>query len=91
MLVAKGIIKSYGNLKVLRGVDLSVERGQILGLMGVNGAGKTTLISILAGLTRPDAGDVHIGGVDLLRHRRQAARHIGVAPQALGIYPTLTV
>ncbi|SCQ60501.1 Hypothetical protein PFR_JS9-2_667 [Propionibacterium freudenreichii] len=61
MLVAKGIIKSYGNLKVLRGVDLSVERGQILGLMGVNGAGKTTLISILAGLTRPDAGDVHIG------------------------------
>ncbi|CEG86169.1 ABC transporter ATP-binding protein [Propionibacterium freudenreichii] len=91
MLVAKGIIKLYGNLKVLRGVDLSVERGQILGLMGVNGAGKTTLISILAGLTRPDAGDVHIGGVDLLRHRRQAARHIGVAPQALGIYPTLTV
>jgi ABC-2 type transport system ATP-binding protein len=91
MLTAKNITKSFGRHQVLSGVDLTAEPGQIVGLLGVNGAGKTTLISILAGLDHPDSGSVTIAGIDALRHRRAAARHIGIAPQALGIYPTLTV
>ena len=91
VLSVAGVRKSFGPRQVLKGVDLCVRRGRILGLMGVNGAGKTTLLSVIAGLRRPDAGRVRIAGVDVSRDRTAAARHIGMAPQALGIYPTLTV
>jgi len=64
---------------VLAGVDLVVEGGECVALLGANGAGKTTLVSIAAGLLRPDAGQVDVGG------------SIGLAPQELGIYPTLSV
>ena len=83
------IRKSYGTHEVLRGVDLRVEPGQILGLLGRNGAGKSTLITILCGLRRADSGSISICG-----HRpssAEAARLIGYAPQELGIYPDLSV
>ena len=88
-LDARGIRKSYGTHKVLRGVDLRVDPGQILGLLGRNGAGKSTLITILCGLRRADSGNTDICG-----HRpssADAARLIGYAPQELGIYPDLSV
>ena len=88
-LDAQGIHKSYGTHEVLRGVDLLVEPGQILGLLGRNGAGKSTLITILCGLRRADSGTANICG-----HRpasADAARLIGYAPQELGIYPDLSV
>ena len=90
MLHVRGLAKAYGPHAVLRGVDLDVERGQVLGLVGANGAGKTTLISIVAGLRRPDAGTVTVAGIDAVTHRAAAARHLGLAPQELGLYPTLT-
>lgn len=88
-LEAREIRKSYGAHEVLRGVDLHVEPGQILGLLGRNGAGKSTLITILCGLRRADSGSISICG-----HRpssAEAARLIGYAPQELGIYPDLSV
>ena len=88
-LEVREIRKSYGAHKVLRGVDLRVEPGQILGLLGRNGAGKSTLITILCGLRRADSGSISICG-----HRpasADAARLIGYAPQELGIYPDLSV
>lgn len=88
-LDARGIRKSYAAHKVLRGVDLRVEPGQILGLLGRNGAGKSTLITILCGLRRADSGSISICG-----HRpssAEAAQSIGYAPQDLGIYPDLSV
>ena len=88
-LDARGIRKSYGAHEVLRGVDLRVEPGQILGLLGRNGAGKSTLITILCGLRRADSGTASICGA--APGSPGAARSIGYAPQELGIYPDLSV
>ena len=88
-LDVREIRKSYGTHEVLRGIDLRVEPGQILGLLGRNGAGKSTLTTILCGLRRADSGTASICG-----HRpasADAARLIGYAPQELGIYPDLSV
>lgn len=89
-LLLSGIRLSYGEHHVLDGVDLAVEPGTVLGLLGANGSGKTSLISVAAGLRRPDAGRALVGGVDLARDRLKAAQRIGFAPQRLGVYPTLT-
>ncbi|WP_460806293.1 ABC transporter ATP-binding protein [Micromonospora zhanjiangensis] len=91
MLEIEGVSKKYGDHEVLIGVDLVVQPGQILGLLGANGAGKTTLVSIAAGLRTADAGRVRIAGVDAVSNPREAQSHMGIAPQELGIYPTLTV
>ena len=88
-LEVREIRKSYGTHEVLRGVDMRVEPGQLLGLLGRNGAGKSTLITILCGLRRADSGTVSICGHSLAS--AEAARSIGYAPQDLGIYPDLSV
>ena len=69
MIQASGITKSYGNLQVLRGIDLSVRKGEVAAIVGPSGAGKTTLLQILGTLDRPDAEQVTIGGTDVLRLR----------------------
>jgi ABC-2 type transport system ATP-binding protein len=91
LLQVSGMAKTYGEHAVLRGIDLEVASGQILGLVGANGAGKTTLISIVTGLLHCDRGSVAVAGIDALAHPKRAARCLGLAPQELGIYPTLTV
>ena len=88
-LEVREVRKSYGTHEVLRGVDLRVEPGQVLGLLGRNGAGKSTLITILCGLRRADSGTASICGHSPAS--AEAARSIGYAPQELGIYPDLSV
>jgi ABC-2 type transport system ATP-binding protein len=90
MLEIRGLEKSYGTRRILRGVDLEISAGQVVALLGPNGAGKTTLVSIVAGLREPDRGVVKVGGIDALRHPGRARSLIGLAPQDLGVYPTLT-
>jgi ABC-2 type transport system ATP-binding protein len=90
-LYVDGIQKSYGDLHVLKGVDLEVQPGEIVGLLGHNGAGKTSLVSIVAGLRTADTGRVYIEGVDAFAHPREARQSLGIAPQDLGIYPSMTV
>jgi ABC-2 type transport system ATP-binding protein len=90
-LRAEQVSKRYGERTALSRVDLDVLPGEIVGLLGPNGAGKTTLVEIIAGLRRPDAGVVEVGGVDVLRNATRARRLIGLAPQELGIYPRATV
>jgi ABC-2 type transport system ATP-binding protein len=85
------VSKSYGDVKALDGVDLTIQPGEILGLLGPNGAGKTTLVSIVAGLRQPDAGSVRIGGADVRQDPIAARRHLGIAPQEVGVYLQLTV
>lgn len=83
--------KRYGPLQALAGIDLTVEQGEFFGLLGPNGAGKTTLISVLAGLTRADAGSVSIMGHDVTSDYRQARRALGVVPQELVFDPFFSV
>ena len=82
MIEIKNIRKSFGTLEVLKGVDLSVEKGEILSIIGKSGAGKTTLLQILGTLDRPDVGSVVIDGVEVfaLKDKELADfrnRHIG--------------
>jgi ABC-2 type transport system ATP-binding protein len=77
---ARGLVKTYGDREALRGVDLGVEAGELVAIIGPNGAGKTTLLSILAGILKPDAGEL---GVD--------SGAVGWVPQQAALYRRLTV
>jgi len=87
----RGLVKRYGALTALDGVDLRIERDEFFGLLGPNGAGKTTLISVLAGLVRADAGHARVLGHDVVADYRAARRALGVVPQELVFDPFFTV
>lgn len=91
MLRVENVHKSYGDVQALRGVDFSIDPGEIIALLGHNGAGKTTLVSIVAGLRKPDSGSVHVAGIDVVRRPYDARIHLGLAPQDLGIYMPVSV
>lgn len=67
MLMAKGIKKSFGKLQILKGVDLSVRKGEIISIVGASGAGKSTLLHIIGSISKPDSGSVEINNVDLFK------------------------
>lgn len=67
MLFAQGITKKYGELEVLKGIDLSIQRGEMVAIVGPSGAGKTTLLQILGTLDKPDAGSLRLDNTELLR------------------------
>lgn len=89
LLEMRGIRKSFGSVRALRGVDFSLDRGEITALLGDNGAGKSTLIKIISGLYAPDEGDVEINGVRVTRFSVARARALGVEAvyqdRALGV------
>lgn len=91
MLSIRQVSKSYAAVRALDGIDLSLRKGEIVALLGPNGAGKTTLVSIVAGLRRPDAGSVLVGGIDVQKDPAGTRSFIGFAPQALAVYPPLSV
>jgi ABC-2 type transport system ATP-binding protein len=91
VLVAAGLVKTYGHLRALDEFTLRVEPGEIAGLVGPNGAGKTTFVEVVTGLIRPDAGSVTVGDVNALRHPRTARELLGVCPQETALYPSITV
>jgi ABC-2 type transport system ATP-binding protein len=78
---AVGLVRSYGTVRVLDGVDLGVAPGSVFALLGPNGAGKTTIVRILATLIRADAGRVRVAGYDVVRDRRQVRRQISLTGQ----------
>jgi heme exporter protein A len=90
MIRCEGIIKSYGLLPVLRGVDLHVQPGEFVTLVGANGAGKTTFLRIVATLMQPTAGAVTIGGWPLARHADKVRRYIGLVSHQPLLYGDLT-
>lgn len=86
----KNLKKSYGNNTVLKGIDLEVTAGQIIGYIGPNGAGKSTTIRILAGLDKQFAGDVEVLGYNVKEDPLEVKRRIGYIPEAAEIYEMLT-
>ena len=85
-----GLVKRYGDVTALDGVDLQVPRGTVLGLLGPNGAGKTTIVRILTTLLQPDEGRATIDGIDVLARPREVRRRIGLSGQYAAVDEYLT-
>ncbi len=92
VLAADGLVKIYrgGEHPALDRCDITIHTGEIFGLLGPNGAGKTTTISILSTLLRPDEGRVTICGIDAVKHPNRVRRFIGLVPQEIALYSSLT-
>ncbi len=91
MIRFEQLVVRYGALAAVDGLDLRVPAGSLFGLLGPNGAGKTTALACVAGLRVPTAGAVFVDGVDVRARPAEARRRVGLVPQRLALYPTLTV
>lgn len=87
---AQGLEKRFGETRALRGLDLSLDQGQILGVLGPNGAGKTTAVRILTTLAKPDAGAATVAGFDVVQQPQQVRLRIGVTGQYSAVDELLT-
>src|SRR5262245_29434857 len=81
VIEAHGLVKRFGKVSALAGLDLVAHRGQVVAVLGPNGAGKTTFVRTLSTLVRPDAGTLRVAGVDAIRRPEQVRRVIGLAGQ----------
>ena len=88
---ACGLVKRFGDHRAVDGLDLEVPAGVCFGLLGPNGAGKSTTLRMLLGLTRPDAGDIRVLGLEVPREARAVRERIGVVPQLDALDPDFTV
>src|ERR1700710_3091318 len=87
---ARGLVKAFGDLRAVDGIDLDVSQGEILGVLGPNGAGKTTMLRMLATMLPVDAGDARIFGVDVAREPHRVRQLIGVTGQYASVDENLT-
>jgi ABC-2 type transport system ATP-binding protein len=90
VLRASGLVKRFGALTAVNGLDLEVKRGEVVGLLGPNGAGKSTTIGMILGLIRPTAGRAEIQGHDVATHREQALASLGAMLEVTSFYPYLS-
>ena len=91
LLEARGLWRAYGRRQVLRDLDLAVAAGEAVAVAGPNGAGKTTLLRVLAGLTRPDRGEVRLEGRPLRRDAPEVRRAVGLVSHQTLLYDDLTL
>src|SRR3954471_6032196 len=89
-IVVEGLVKSYGSVRALCGVDFAARTGSILGLLGPNGAGKTTAVRILSTLLQPDAGHARVAGLDVVKEAAALRARIGLAGQYAAVDENLT-
>lgn len=89
-IYAEGLVKTFGDVRALDGVDLDVPEGTVLGLLGPNGAGKTTAVRCLTTLLRPDSGRLEVAGLDVLKHPNEVRRSIGLSGQFAAVDEYLT-
>jgi ABC-2 type transport system ATP-binding protein len=91
LLETEGLVKSFGSLQAVDGLDLCVQAGEMVGLVGPDGAGKTTTMRLLCGALKPSRGMIRIAGFELPRQVEQAREHIGYLAQRFSLYGDLTV
>jgi ABC-2 type transport system ATP-binding protein len=89
-IYAEGLVKTFGDVKALDGVDLDVPEGTVLGLLGPNGAGKTTAVRCLTTLLRPDSGKLIVAGLDVVKQPNEVRRSIGLSGQFAAVDEYLT-
>ncbi|OAH13858.1 ATP-binding cassette domain-containing protein [Streptomyces jeddahensis] len=89
-IYAEGLVKTFGDVRALDGVDLDVPEGTVLGLLGPNGAGKTTAVRCLTTLLQPDSGRAVVAGIDVLKHPNEVRRSIGLSGQFAAVDEYLT-
>src|SRR3954453_14307303 len=89
-ILVEGLTKSFGDVRALRGIDLAVPRGTVLGVLGPNGAGKTTAVRILTTLLQPSAGRGIGEGLDVVRQAAAVRHVIGLAGQSAAIVDELS-
>ncbi|MGG8410067.1 ATP-binding cassette domain-containing protein [Streptomyces sp. 12297] len=89
-IYAEGLVKTFGDVRALDGVDLDVPEGTVLGLLGPNGAGKTTTVRVLTTLLQPDSGRAVVAGIDVLKHPNEVRRSIGLSGQFAAVDEYLT-
>ncbi|WP_407270536.1 ABC transporter ATP-binding protein [Radiobacillus sp. PE A8.2] len=90
MLQVKQISKSYGKKQIVDHISFSVNKGEAFGLLGPNGAGKSTTISMICGLIDADQGAIEIDGLSINKHTNEIKRKIGIVPQDIALYPTMS-
>lgn len=90
VIEARGLTKRYGRSRVVDGIDLVVNKGEVVGLLGPNGAGKTTTILMLLGLTEPSEGSVTVLGRNPLREPLAVKKEVGYLPDSVGFYESLS-
>lgn len=91
VISAQGLTRRFGDFVAVHALDVSIDRGEVFGLLGANGAGKTTAIRMLCGTLPPSAGDIRVAGIDMVRHARRARGRIGYVAQRFALYGDLTV
>lgn len=91
MITARSVSKSFNSTIAVHSIDLSVEKGEVFGLVGPDGAGKTTTMRMLASIMHPDSGRIFIDGLDTISQSEHVKEHIGYMSQRFGLYPDLTV
>ena len=89
-LEARGLCKRFGSTTALTDLDLTVESGQVICLLGANGAGKTTTINLFLGFLEPDAGSAFVEGTEVSKAPLEARRKLAYLPESVALYPKLT-
>ncbi|MFQ3646124.1 MAG: ABC transporter ATP-binding protein [Anaerolineae bacterium] len=91
MIEVENLVKRYGNVTAVKGINFRVEPGEIVGLLGPNGAGKTTTMRMLTGFMPPSEGTIKICGFDILEDSMSVRQRVGYMPERVPVYPDMTV
>ena len=90
-VIARGLARRFGETRAVRGVSFEIARGEIFGLVGPDGAGKSTIMRMLAGVLRPDEGEIRLAGIDVVTDTERARPYLSYMPQRFGLYEDMTI